>query len=173
MNSGSSFSKPSFVVEMDAKVYGALKVDNPSYASFVCKAPLDRVGLAARPVATVESIRKHIREAMSNKTSWPTKRYALMVELIAGPLVGGAHMDKRNAKNWGNLVIAINPAMLGDAATFYRSAGEVLERVHKLEAHLNNLRAFRTEAAGDKAVHRDVLDLTSYVAHVNSLLAMA
>ena len=27
--------------------------------------------------------------------------------------------------------------------------------------------------AGHKAVHRDVLDLTSYVAHVNRLLAMA
>ena len=41
----------------------------------------------------------------------------MMVELLAGPLVGGAHKDKRTAKNWGNLVIAINPALLGDAAT--------------------------------------------------------
>ena len=98
----------------------------------------------------------------------------MMVELLAGPLVGGAHKDKRAAKNWGNLVIAINPALLGDAAyatartrtrartrgleprtgrqagsqavhllltrvslalrrTFYKSAGEVLERVRNAE----------------------------------------
>jgi LDH2 family malate/lactate/ureidoglycolate dehydrogenase len=57
----------------------------------------------------------------------------MMVELLAGPLVGGAHKDKRAAKNGGNLVIAINPALLGDAATFYKSAGEVLERVRNAE----------------------------------------
>ena len=54
----------------------------------------------------------------------------MMVELLAGPLVGAAHKDKRTAKNWGNLVIAINPALLGDAATFYKSAGEVLRQLH-------------------------------------------
>ena len=60
---------------------------------------------------------------------YKSSNLALMVELLAGPLVGAAHMDKLAAKNWGNLVVAINPSLLGDAATFYRSAGEVLERV--------------------------------------------
>eukprot|EP00966_Prymnesium_polylepis_P264855 6118633-Prymnesium_polylepis.1 len=42
-----------------------------------------------------------------------------MVELLAGPLVGAAHKNKLAAKNWGNLVLAIHPRMLGDADTFY------------------------------------------------------
>jgi hypothetical protein len=33
-------------------------------------------------VATTESVRKLIREALANKTSWPAKRYTLMAELI-------------------------------------------------------------------------------------------
>jgi len=56
-----------------------------------------------------------------------------MVELLAGPLVGAAHVNKLQAKNWGNLVVAIHPRMLGDAATFYQAAGEVLERVRHAE----------------------------------------
>ena len=37
---------------------------------------------------------------------------ALMVELLAGPLVGAAIADKLEEKNWGNLVVAIDPALL-------------------------------------------------------------
>jgi hypothetical protein len=36
-----------------------------------------------------------------------------MTTSLAGPLVGAAHMNKLAAKNWGNLVLAIHPAMLG------------------------------------------------------------
>jgi LDH2 family malate/lactate/ureidoglycolate dehydrogenase len=41
---------------------------------------------------------------------WPRGRsykgshLALMVELLAGPLVGGAVVDKATSDNWGNLV---------------------------------------------------------------------
>ena len=37
---------------------------------------------------------------------------ALMVELLAGPLVGAAVADKLEEKNCGNLAIAIDPALL-------------------------------------------------------------
>jgi LDH2 family malate/lactate/ureidoglycolate dehydrogenase len=37
---------------------------------------------------------------------------ALMVELLAGPLVGAAIVDKLEERNWGNLVLALNPALL-------------------------------------------------------------
>lgn len=37
---------------------------------------------------------------------------ALFVELLAGPLVGAAVADKLEEKNWGNLIVAIDPAML-------------------------------------------------------------
>ena len=64
---------------------------------------------------------------------YKSSNLALMVELLAGPLVGAAHMNKLAAKNWGNIVIALNPAMLGDPKTFYKSAGEVLKRVQNAE----------------------------------------
>ena len=40
---------------------------------------------------------------------YKSSNLALMVELLAGPLVGAAHMNKLAAKNWGNIVIALNP----------------------------------------------------------------
>jgi hypothetical protein len=40
-----------------------------------------------------------------------------MVELLAGPLVGAAVADKLEAKNWGNLVLAVDPELLGDRDT--------------------------------------------------------
>jgi len=64
---------------------------------------------------------------------YKSSNLALMVELLAGPLVGAAHMNKLSAKSWGNLVVAINPAMLGDANAFYKAAGEVLARVKTAE----------------------------------------
>jgi len=64
---------------------------------------------------------------------YKSSNLALMVELLAGPLVGAAHKNKLAAKNWGNLVLAIHPRMLGDANTFYAAAGEVLERVRTAE----------------------------------------
>jgi len=64
---------------------------------------------------------------------YKSSNLALMVELLAGPLVGAAHVNKLAAKNWGNLVVAIHPSLLGDAATFYKNAGEVLERVRNAD----------------------------------------
>ena len=64
---------------------------------------------------------------------YKSSNLALMVELLAGPLVGAAHVNKLSAKNWGNLVVAIHPSLLGDAGLFYKSAGEVLDRVRNAD----------------------------------------
>lgn len=64
---------------------------------------------------------------------YKSSNLALMVEMLAGPLVGAAHMNKLTAKNWGNLVLAIHPSLLGDADQFYKAAGEVLGRVRSAE----------------------------------------
>ena len=53
---------------------------------------------------------------------------ALIVELLAGPLVGAAVQDKMGEKNWGNLVIAIDPSLLGQGE-FERRAAIVTARV--------------------------------------------
>lgn len=52
-----------------------------------------------------------------------------MVELLSGALVGAAVRDKRSARNWGNLVVALDPAMLGDPAEAQARVQDVLERV--------------------------------------------
>lgn len=54
---------------------------------------------------------------------------SLMVELLAGPLVRAATSDKKAAKNWGNLVIAIDPELMGDVEEFKKGTQVVLERV--------------------------------------------
>lgn len=43
---------------------------------------------------------------------------ALMVELLAGPLVGAAVADKLEERNWGNLVVAISPTLLQEPHVF-------------------------------------------------------
>ena len=43
-----------------------------------------------------------------------------MVELLAGPLVGAAHVNQLAAKNWGNFVFALHPRMMGDATKLPR-----------------------------------------------------
>lgn len=52
-----------------------------------------------------------------------------MIELLAGPLVGGAVLDKLGSKNWGNLMIALNPAIMGNPARIAHDVQLMLERV--------------------------------------------
>ena len=52
-----------------------------------------------------------------------------MVELLAGPLVGGAVQDKLGSKNWGNLMIALDPTIMGDPCAFLRNVQIMLGRV--------------------------------------------
>jgi len=59
---------------------------------------------------------------------YKSSNLALVVELLAGPLVGAAIADKMSEKNWGNLVIAIDPKLLGQAE-FEKRAAAVTARV--------------------------------------------
>lgn len=61
--------------------------------------------------------------------SYKGSNIALMIELLAGPLVGGAVQDKVGSKNWGNLMIALDPSTLGDPRTIKHSVQLMLERV--------------------------------------------
>eukprot|EP00775_Hariotina_reticulata_P013490 gene13490-13615_t len=62
---------------------------------------------------------------MSHKGS----NLALMVELLAGPLVGAAVADKLEERNWGNLLLVIDPELLGDADAIRSRTQVVLDRV--------------------------------------------
>ena len=54
---------------------------------------------------------------------------AVMVELLAGPLVGAAVESKASADNWGNLVLAFDPELLGEKVAFMNDVETVLRRV--------------------------------------------
>ena len=54
---------------------------------------------------------------------------ALMLELLTGALVGGAMEDKKAAKNWANLVLAIDPARFDSSEGFTRRVRQMLDRV--------------------------------------------
>jgi LDH2 family malate/lactate/ureidoglycolate dehydrogenase len=59
---------------------------------------------------------------------YKSSNLALMVELLAGPLVGAAIQDKLTTKNWGNLIMVLDPKMLGQA-DFEANAAHVINRV--------------------------------------------
>ena len=61
--------------------------------------------------------------------SYKGSNIALMIELLAGPLVGGAVQDKLASKNWGNLMIALNPSTLGDPSSIMHNVQLMLGRV--------------------------------------------
>lgn len=64
--------------------------------------------------------------------SYKGSNLALMVEMLAGPLVGAATQDKSASKNWGNLVCAIDPKLLG-TEDFESKARQVAQRVKNAE----------------------------------------
>jgi LDH2 family malate/lactate/ureidoglycolate dehydrogenase len=54
----------------------------------------------------------------------------LMVEALTGPLVGAAFAGLGRAyENWGNLIMAIDPELLVDAATFKQQVSELVTAV--------------------------------------------
>jgi LDH2 family malate/lactate/ureidoglycolate dehydrogenase len=53
----------------------------------------------------------------------------LLIELLAGPLVGAAVLDKAAARDWGNLVVALDPELLGDGREFQERTAQLLRRV--------------------------------------------
>ncbi|KAK9829409.1 hypothetical protein WJX72_005673 [[Myrmecia] bisecta] len=61
--------------------------------------------------------------------SYKGSHLALIVELLGGALVGGAVSDKLAQRNWGTLVVAINPSLLGTQHSLPQTAQELLDRV--------------------------------------------
>lgn len=61
--------------------------------------------------------------------SYKGSNIALMIELLAGPLVGGAVQDKLGSRNWGNLMIALDPSIMGDPPAILHNVHLMLGRV--------------------------------------------
>ncbi|KAK3239986.1 hypothetical protein CYMTET_50124, partial [Cymbomonas tetramitiformis] len=65
--------------------------------------------------------------------SYKGSNLALIVELLAGSLVGAAIEDKLASKSWGNLIAVIDPALLGSPEEFRSRVEVVLDRVKTAE----------------------------------------
>lgn len=62
--------------------------------------------------------------------SYKGSHIALMVEILGGALAGGDVEDKWQRKNWGNLILTIDPEVLGQPlGEFTDKVGKLLERV--------------------------------------------
>lgn len=62
--------------------------------------------------------------------SYKGSHIAFMVEMLAGALTGAAmESPKGPARNWGSLVICIDPAVFGTLEEFQANAGIMVERV--------------------------------------------
>ncbi len=61
--------------------------------------------------------------------SYKGSNIALMVELLGGALAGGDVEDKWARGNWGNLVLAIDPEIVGPPDVFKARVAAVLARV--------------------------------------------
>ena len=61
--------------------------------------------------------------------SYKGSHLALMVELLAGAFTGASMVEKSEAKNWGTLLICIDPNLLGDRVGFTERAQQMCLRV--------------------------------------------
>ena len=54
----------------------------------------------------------------------------MMAEILAGPLVGAAFAGIGDSKqNWGHLILAIDPNLLGDGSKFMENVGRMIEKI--------------------------------------------
>ena len=64
--------------------------------------------------------------------SYKGSGFALVVEMLAGPLVGGAWVDNKTFKEeWGTTIMAIDPELLVDIADFKANASDLLAKVKR------------------------------------------
>jgi LDH2 family malate/lactate/ureidoglycolate dehydrogenase len=58
--------------------------------------------------------------------------FGMFVELMAGPLIGGAYLDyKTFDKEWGSTIIAIDPNILVDISVFKKNCSDFVEVIKK------------------------------------------
>jgi LDH2 family malate/lactate/ureidoglycolate dehydrogenase len=109
--------------------------------------------------------------------SYKGSHLALMVELLAGSLSGASMTDKEKSRNWGSVVVVIDPSVLGSREEFLERVDQMCARVKAskvLEGHgeiyLPGERGDRLEEANLCRGFVDLSDKTwrSLVALVNN-----
>lgn len=107
--------------------------------------------------------------------SFKGSHLALVVELLAGAWPGASMTNKTKAENWGSLVIAIDPSILGSVEEFQARANEMCVRVKEAKK-LPGVKEMilpgeRGDAIEAENIRKGSIDVSSKV--FNDLLKMA
>lgn len=62
---------------------------------------------------------------------------ALIIEILTGPLIGAGFIDHDAQTNWGNLIIAFEPALFGTIMAYKDLVDQLLQRVKQAKLHPN------------------------------------
>ena len=106
----------SFFGLVEARTAGRQIPDDLAYDAEGCP--------ATDPVAAIQgAIRSFDR-------SYKGSGLGMMAEILAGPLVGAAFAGIGESKqNWGHLVFAIDPDLLGDCSEFIKNVGKMMDKI--------------------------------------------
>jgi LDH2 family malate/lactate/ureidoglycolate dehydrogenase len=81
---------------------------------------------------------------------------AMMIEMLAGPLVNSAWIDNKTfTEEWGSLFIAIDPDLLVDVETFKANASDLINKV-KQSRKANGIEEIRLPGEKSKALREEV-----------------
>eukprot|EP00854_Cymbomonas_tetramitiformis_P005754 gene5754-6946_t len=143
--------------------YGALHKHNVAGTQIPANVAIDSQGKPTLDASEALKGAIHVFGA-SHKGS----HLALMVEILAGSLVGAAVEGKHAAKNWGNMMAVIDPELLGPPEDFEARLHTVLSRVKGakkadgvqeilLPSERSDKLAARREASNQIEVERNLL----------------
>ena len=90
--------------------------------------------------------------------SFKGSHLALMVELLAGSLTGAAMQDKGVSKNWGSLIICIDPSILGPKEDFLDKCQEMCDRVKNAKLLDGEEEIFLPGERGDRIEQRRIAE---------------
>ena len=71
----------------------------------------------------------------------------MLVELMTGPLIGGAFLDTESAKEWGTTIIAIDPNIFTDINEFKKNCSEFASQIRNSRGRGNE----QVRLPGDRA----------------------
>lgn len=72
-----------------------------------------------------------VKSLLSFDNSYKGSGLAMMVEILAGVLVGAGFIDKPKRNDWGNFILAFSPKLVGDVDSFKDKMKQMIERMKR------------------------------------------
>lgn len=111
---------------------------------------------------------------LSFDKSYKGAGFALVIEMLAGPLIGGAYIDNQTfEEEWGTLVLAIDPELFVDIDKFKAAASELVAKIRvsrtkpghtiRLPGDHTRARYQRAEKEGEVEIPQEILRELGYI----------